>query len=628
MANTKAYTYNIMPNSKSTDEHGLVHQSSPTWVLTFVRWEFRDTLRTKNSYPDTVREPLVVENDCINVSTIFNKGTLTPQMSATLMETDVNYEVALSPGDFVFVNMLNWESDARRVATKARNGEPINEIYDGFKGIYKIQGVRKSVVTEPETGIKRVFYKINGFAFTEFNNTVYFNPNLIVQKNLENQALFINDIAHSWANFLTQSGIPAIQEIIAFLIQCLIGSGIDHTASTVEGLIVSPNTHFLVPILVGRLLGVVSTTATNRKDFTSVVAAKDIYRYLFGIQQYGSANNKVSLAQGMNPSNLQSTDKYPGFLYTDTLCKGSSRLLPEYWNQVKTWAILNQYTNSPLNELYTCFRVSTQGRIMPTVVFRQIPFTNEDFVTQQLGTADSVANTISITRFLSLPRWRIDSAFVFDVDLGKDEAARVNFVQYYSKSNFSDKGVEISGETATVNYIFDADDISRSGLRPYIAQVQFDDLLDSSIQNGKFWARILGDSLIGGHLKISGTMNCIGITEPIAVGDNLEFDHTVYHIEQITHTCNETSAGVKSFRTTLSLSSGISVDSSSSGTVYSQMTYASAYKDRAHDAQYQQILPGVSESQDVPYRTIDQNTNNSQAFPQPTIIPNNIKTGD
>jgi hypothetical protein len=268
---------------------------------------------------------------------------------------------------------------------------------------------------------------------------------------------------------------------------------------------------------------------------------------------------------------------------------------------------------------------------MPTLVFRQIPFTSEDFENQKFGTQDENARAIKVTKFLNLPRWRIGSELVFSIDIGKDEAARINFVQYYAKSAFSKQGLDAAGEVASVNYVFDKDDIVRSGLRPYIAQNQFNDLPDALIRSAPVWARVVGDAVIGGHLKLNGTLNCVGIIDPIAVGDNLEFDGVVYHIEQISHTCSVSPGnGMKSFRTVLSLSHGVSVNSSSQGTRYSQMTHATGYGDRANDFENEQILPGVSESQDVKYRpdNLDVPHSKGTAFPQPTLVPNKIKTGE
>jgi hypothetical protein len=645
MANTTAFTYpivldtgnNVVATSEdsSTQNSSIVGMSSPTWLLTFVRWEYRDLLRTPTDTPNAVRDPLIVESDCLQVTVSDNKGTLTPNMNAILVETDINYTAAVHPGDFVFVNMLNWEEDARAVATKAASGEPINGLDDGFKGLFKVQGVRRTIRVDPLSGTKTVLIRIDGFAFTEFNNTIYFNPNLINVNNLNNIGLFIGDISKSWTTFVSQSGKPFIQEIIAFLIQTMIGCGLPASATQVAAMVTSPNNHFLVPLQVGQLLGVEVPTA---------LSAKDLYVYLFGIQQYSSSQAQDT-ATGMNPSNSLAL-KYPGFYYTGTdFCPGNSLLKPEYWNQVKLWDIINQYTNSPLNEIYTCFRVAppttdslgnaVAPRVMPTLVFRQIPFTSPDFVGQTFGTQDANASTIKVTSFMNVPRWKIGSEMVYSLDLGTDESARVNFVQYYAKSSFTKNGTDIAAETALTNYVYDKDDIARSGLRPYVVQNQFEDLPNSLVYSAPIWARILGDAVMGAHLKLNGTIECVGIVDPIAIGDNLEFDNVVFHIEQIAHTCviNPVN-GIKSFRTTISVSHGISVNSSALGTLYSQMTYPNAYLDRSQDYQNdtddaEQILPGVSESEDVLSRTTVDGSHATEApFEQPTINKGTTSTGE
>lgn len=597
MADSRAFTKNISPVGSGEGEHDAVHQVSPAWVVTFVRWENRDTLRINNVDSTSVRDPLVVENDCISVSTTSSKASLTPSVTATLVMTDVNYETSIAPGDFMFVNMLNWQDDARRVANNARAKIAINGAADGFKGIFKVQGVRKVLTTDPNDGTRIVAFKINGFAFTEFNNTIYFNPYLIdPNQDPKNQLLFASFIGNDWSALVNDKGLVNVQDIIAVLIQSFIGTGVsDQGRLEKNGIVKTPNVHFFIPELVGRLLGV-----------RAAKAAKDVYNYLFGVQKYGGGN--TSLSVGLNPVGLN--QKYDRFYYTPTPCDGSSLLKPEYWNQVKTWAIMNQYTNSPLNELFTCFRMSPNGDVMPTVVFRQTPFTNEDY-----------AGPGAVTKFMNLPRWKVSAALVTDVDLGRDEAARINFVQYFGRSTLGAEGADIAQQIAQINYVYDIKDVQRSGLRPYIVTTQFDD--PTSVKKeyrSPTWARIVADSVIGGHLKMNGTITCAGLVDPIAVGDNLEFDGVVYHIEQISHVAQISGQdGRRLFRTTLNLSSGVAISSSAQGTRYAEMTYTAAQALREKDYNNLQILPGISESQDVVYRPNNLDTPESQnnPFPQP-----------
>lgn len=605
MSDSRAFTKFIGPVGSGQNEDNAVHQSSPSWVLTFVRWENRDTLRITSVPSTDVRDPLVVENDCLQVSCTQSKGTLTPSMNATLIMTDVNYETAVAPGDFVIVNMLNWEKDARRVANASRAKQAVNGPNDGFKGIFKVQGVRRIVSVDPQTGTKIVLIKINGFAFTEYNNTIYFNPYLVdPNQDPKNQLLFASYLGRDWANLVNSKGLTNVQDVIATLIQSFIGEGItDEGRLEKNGTVKSPNVHFYMPELVGKLLGV-----------TGAKAAKDIYVHVFGIQKYasGSAQN---LAAGMNPEGGDMRQKFNRIYYTSTPCAGDTFLKPEYWNQVKAWAILNQYTNSPLNELYTCFRISPTGRVMPTVVFRQVPFTNEDFT----------SSNQPVTKFMNLPRWKISTALITEADIGRDESARVNFVQYFGKSTVSQSGAEIALEIARKNYVYDINDVQRSGLRPYVVTTQFDEPTTTNKEyRSPEWAKIIGDALIGGHLKMSGSITAIGITDPIAVGDNLEYDGNVYHIEEVVHTANiNVQSGAKIFRTTISLSSGVSKSSSAQGTRYAEMSYTSGYKERENDYANNKILPGVSEEQDTVYRpdVLNKPYSANKSFPQPKAGP-------
>lgn len=601
---TRAFTHYINPEgSGGFSEDFSVHQTSPAWVLTFVRWQNRDTFRTSGTAEVStlaVRDPEVVENDCLQVSVNVGKGNLTPSMNATLVMTDKNYVADVAPGDFVIVNMLNWEKDARRVADAARAGKPINGPNDGFKGVFKVQGSRRVVSVDPNTGTKIVLFKINGFAFTEYNNTIYFNPYLIdPNQDPKNQLLFASFIGRDWANLINGKGLTNVQDVIATLIQSFIGAGITNEGRFEKnGTLKSPNVHFFIPELVGKLLGV-----------SGAKAAKDIYVHIFGIQQYLTGSS-LTLAAGMNPNGGKMNQKFNRIYYTQTPCGGDTFLKPEYWNQIKTWAILNQYTNAPLNELFTCFRISPTGSVMPTVVFRQIPFTSEDF-----------KSNLAVTKFLNLPRWNVDPALILEQDIGRDESARINFVQYFGKSTVSVNGADIAMEIARGNYSYDIDDVQRSGLRPYVVTTQFDEPTTTNKEyRSPGWAKIVGDCLIGGHLKMNGSITCAGIVDPIAVGDNLELDSIVYHIEQVAHNASiSVQDGRKIFRTQISLSSGVSVDSSSKGTRYAEMKNPGAYAKRLEDASGEAILPGVTENQDTVYRknSLDEPPAGNKSFQQP-----------
>jgi hypothetical protein len=73
------------------------------------------------------------------------------------------------------------------------------------------------------------------------------------------------------------------------------------------------------------------------------------------------------------------------------------------------------------------------------------------------------------------------------------------------------------------------------------------------------------------------------------------------------------------FRTTVTVSNGVAIESNSKAVVYPEMTYGSAYAARQADFDNEQILPGVSESQDTFYRegNLDQPVSENASFTQP-----------
>ena len=646
MSDSKAYTYLVNPVGSGAGEQSQVHVTSPSWVLTFIRWKYRDTYRIDesiNNSPNqnttalntlkTTLDPLVVINDCISVSVNCNKNSFTPYMEATLLQTDVNYLTAIAPGDFVLVNMVNWESKAINIYNRAHSNTPgaINNFNDGFKGIFKVQSVRRiTQVIDEQTGKKGVTFKITGYAFTEFNNMLYFDPSVALQS--PDSPIFAAQINTKWKELVSANKNQNLQDLIKVLISSFIGMGSprDGSGAITGKQFQSPNDSFFMPSIIGKLLTV-----------PGVTVAADVYNYWFGLQSYTKTNSNVSPKDGLNP--IMNQDDHDGFYYTTIPCAGRAILAPEYWNQVKAWDILNQYTNAPLNEFFTCFRADPiDGTIMPTVVLRQIPFTNEDFFTNSKNNGTSSTN-ISVTMFMSVPRWKIHPTMVLSQDIGRDEALRINYVQVFARILQGDLGSGYTLESANHNYQFDVNDIQRSGLKPKVSSSMFD-LYDTSSSgqtsfNSPNWARIHADALIGGHLKMSGTFVCAGIVDPIAIGDNLEFEDIVYHIEQITHTCSFNPVnGVKSFRTVISVSQGISISSNAiNGTSYPEMSYTNAYAEREQDYKKDQILPGVSESQAVPYRlpNVDDTKppldrpNNSLPQPRQTrVLPDSPSTNN
>ena len=594
-----AFTYNIKQNTVDS------HQTSPGCVLTFIRRENRLPKYYKHVDPKTSKKPLVVDNDCVEVSVTRSKGGVTKSMTAVLLSGEINYSTAVHSGDFVFVNILNWAEGTdntvtcQTVAKKAANLRPINEFNDGFKGFFKIQSVREQLIRQPD-GKLRLYYTIIAHAFTEFNNIMYFNQYMLEPNAPNNQFLFIQRLNSSFSSVVSKQNVLNLQKIMSLLYKSCLGEGISQEGRfSKAGILKSGNDQFLIPYQIGRLLGLISGQTPLK--------VADTYNFLMGIQQYTSnSSGSTSLSKGFNPI-VNNSD---GRIYeTPYNVEGASLLQAEYWNQKQVWSIFKQYTNEVVNELYTCFRVSPDNdRVMPTVVFRQKPFTNEDYLNRfkmaENKTEDGTDTVV--TKFLSLPRWKISPEMVLSSNLGCDEAARINFVQVFGRKTLlnDDQAINsnISQQIASGNYDYDIDDIVMNGLRPLIVTSDFDFVLskEGNVKDHRAikWTKLLADWVFGGHLKQTGTINCVGIQDPIAEGDNLEFNGNVYHIENITDTFTQAAEGNRSFRTTIAVSNGISKESDENFTIYPNMEFSESYPLKLDDSKNNQILPGYSDTQD------------------------------
>lgn len=581
-----AYTVKISPNDSSAN------QSSPGWMLTFLRWENRDTLhyadkvKPSNSDPN-LREPLVVLNDCLSLSVVSSKSSTNSSFQATFVGTDINYSTAVAPGDFCIINIVKYDTQTLSLYDKAKGLNPINGKDDGFKGLFKVQSVRRTLQVSPD-GPKHLVYTITGHAFTELNNVIYFSPYIATEEDKQRPFnLFVSNLGDTWKNLiLEKKGVPC-SDVLPVFLRGFIGESIPEDKRKLkDGTAKTENRQFEIPTSVGKLLGLKNATY-----------AADIYRFVSGIQKYENSNNGnsiIPLEKGLFPTNYLGYPIPIGEGATIPLsdkCEGYCFSMPDLWNQSQAWSIMKQFANTEINELFTCHKLFPNGSILPTIVYRQIPFTTDYF------NGDS-----STTKFSSLPRWEVDPELILNFDLGRDDAARFNMVQLFGSNALGDGATAANNQIMNGNFVLDTKDIKRHGLKPLITSTQFDlvQTEDPKSFNSPRWAKLRADWLIGGQLKENGHITCIGIQEPICEGDNFKIGSYLFHIESITHSCNAAPNGLKEFRTTLSLCNGVSIKSSSVGPVYDEMDHTDANKTRQEDKDG--VYPGIGDVQDIPAR--------------------------
>jgi len=582
------------------------HQASPAYVVTFIRWSNRDTFNYNSKKNVTAtdglgtRAPLVVVNDAISINLTNTKAGITPTCTVQLKGGDLNYATAIHPGDFMLVNMVNWPQDAMRIRGNALGRKPVNRIGDGFKGVFKIQSIVKDLVVDPGSGTKTLMYTVTAAGFTELNNNILYNPAIQAAFSKEGTNIYQFLIGKFYQDKLKT--IVDIQIIVRDLFTILIGKSRRDKSIKVPNF---GNGHYKVPLLLGQLLGKPGSKYAN-----------EIFNYIIGIWKSVSVENpnQQNISKGFNPG-IKTIDKktknketdFGNHYNTGSSIQGNKLILVENWNGSTAWSIIKQNINETMNEIYTTYRVSPDTPfVQPTIVVRQKPFTTEHF--------DATNSTQrKVTRFMQLPRWRIAPNLLLSQQTSKNEAARYNFVQVYTRRTAATAPMDMAQQIVMGNFVTDDADIERNGLRPAILRSNFDFPVgeNSVLRQGtkvlraKDWAKVASDWLIDGHLKESGVFTFQGIQDPISVGDNLEFDNIVYHIESINHKMQiKASDGKIVFKTIVQVSYGMDLRSSKSGPVYSNMEHTDAYTERIEDWDNERILPGIGDSQDLPSRQL------------------------
>jgi|VirMetMinimDraft_7_1064189.scaffolds.fasta_scaffold01340_2 hypothetical protein len=561
---SEPYIKQINQNSEDS------HQTSPHWVVTFVRFSNRDTKNYQNNNDSTrTRRALVVENDCISVNVSLSKSNYTPKATLTLLSGDLNYGTAVSPGDFFMVNIVNSSEKAREIRIRAGNSKAINRQEDGFKGVFKINTVNKIVQTDPSSGRKTLRYQVAGYGFTEFNNMIYFNPTIATS--IKNKGLLYQINAELLESIGTKTNVQEILEKIPYII---LGKGIDSDVD-IASVVKTP---YKMPGLVMDLMGY------KNEDKKKGQHAIDLYKIMLGVWD-NKISSSASDKDGFNPTYTES--KKNSTQKTKTLLSGDIPIQNSPLTSVRLVDVISRFSNSLVNEMYNCYRIDKEtNRILPKMIIRQKPF-------------NTLHGKVKGTNFLQLARWKISPDLIYSINVSKNDNLRFNVVHIMGTTGNPKKdGALLAKQDADgTNFISDPKDIEVHGVRPYVKTCPFN-WVDNTLP--KYWAELCFDWVYGGHLKLNGTIDCVGIVDNICIGDNLELQNTVYHIESISHTANISANGVKSFKTSLQVTHGVDKRSSVKGPVYPEMDFTDTKTDREDDFNKGYgILPGFSDTQDV-----------------------------
>lgn len=521
-----------------------VISTSPFWVICVIRFKNINTYDRLSlgsisvdgsEVASELGDPLVITSDCINMTTFATKSSHVSNMVATLLPGTTNYLSAIMPGDWVLSWMVQDEDVGLALVDRIKAKQACNNWMDGLKFIGRVQSIRKSLSINPQAGTKTVHHNLQALGFSEFDCQCFFDPYLSQAEVLINT--WLGKMGNAVHDFLSQDGVD-VNKAIPQLVELLFGRGVGEKAANPSGLpelqagtgLVASSGDapfaYVVPSTVGALLG-----KQSRSKSSGVLAFADLLESSYGIQRYDSHD--------ANPWSV--------FIPSD-LKPMLGRFLPSIpqFSGRSVWSILGQFLNPAVNEMYTALRVNSSGSIVPTLTVRQLPFTTD------------IAKADDRTSFMDLPRWIIPTSMIYSYDLGRSDALRFNFVHMLAEANATAQPNIYTYQLVRSPPIRDDQDIRRSGLRMDMQQINAG--IAEQQKGPAKWTELRADWTMGGHLLLTGSLNCLGIQEPICPGDNIELDSVALHIESVTHTCGISSDGKKQFMTSLQLGHGLRAD--------------------------------------------------------------------
>jgi hypothetical protein len=207
------------------------------------------------------------------------------------------------------------------------------------------------------------------------------------------------------------------------------------------------------------------------------------------------------------------------------------------------------------------------GKLTPSVILRQIPFSNKkDHETNifnansrppaQGGSGEKKGDGIpdsEKTYFLDLPRISIQSTDIKQKNIGKSEYERVNHVITVPR-------IDTETQEKLYTVVFNTPSIQRNGLQS--VQIQTAYVLGGNAEQIRTYCAktcyLIADWFFNAHQLYNGSLLVDGFDQPIEVGQNLLITDVqqLFHIEGYTHNYVVDASGVKLYNTELLVSRG------------------------------------------------------------------------
>lgn len=556
--------YDLAADYSENPSEGVISET-PYWVLAVVRLDIplsfdRDANKSVDKTVADVVAPrkgeptLIIISDCVQCMIHLEKGSPFKNLKAQLLPGK-NYMREILPGDWLMAWMFYGQEKLESLVKRIKAGYPCNRFDDGLKFVGRVHSIRKSMMVERNSGIRSESYDLQGMGFAEFGYQSFYDP-LLAQK----QGGLTEAYKRIGVSIQDMMGVGGIETVKAIpqMFDLMLGRGLAKILTNpadMEQLRIGTGLDSPVPAAVPTAVG----NLLNKSSGKDVLPYSEICELHYGLQRYSGRSGvdttpanpqryKIFLPDGITKPGVQ-------YQYTYKPVAGTFIPQPPDFSNKSVWAVLSQWVNPLVNEMYTALKVNPQGSVVPTLVLRQRPFTTPYFY-QRMLSGGTIANFIKdVTPYHELPRWKISPSIIYNYNVGRSDAMRCNFLRVIGAAAFQQEAVGPSKNLVRSALPRDDLDTSRNGIRMQSLTINCggQELPDGPHE----WTEFASDFMIGQHLSMTGTISLAGVQAPIAEGDNCEVDETLFHIEAVTHSCQISRSGEKSFTTALSLSHGL-----------------------------------------------------------------------
>lgn len=462
-------------------------------------------------------------------SLVLKRGKTFEQGTQASVNTNqnVDYLNAIQTGDWIMIYM-------KRSGEISFDDVQSSSPASGLKFLGIIENVRMLESDDPVRGTPKLEILVTGRSFAKvFDTNLFFNPT--INKELIETVLgadFIVDSSKSVPALSRNTADQVMRRIINFYLR---GRGAARSAA---------NENWYVPISVAQVFKGFEKNKRLSKSFYDVLNLSRI-----GLHNY---------VKGV----FRSTSVLPGVALIKALPSSGT-----------IWSVMQFMQNSAVNELYTELVFNkTSNKIEPTVVHRQIPFSNKrEHETNVFNAhsrfnrnnkANDIVSSSSKTFFIDLPKHTIVSADIKSKNIGKSDHERINYVIVVPKIDSSNYDILFVAGSNPAS-------IQRYGLKMFQAQTSY--VLNSGSDNKAgiqtFCSRcvhLIQDWFFLAHNLYNGTITVQGLDDHIEVGNNLYISDIkqLFHIEAYTHVYVADPSGTVSYETDITVSRGQFFDES------------------------------------------------------------------